>query len=325
MAEAPVAAASAGPAAGAPPAAAGPVAGARPAEASPAAGAWLAPATGALLAFGAWAVVPRALGPDSSSVDVQLAAAVGLVPILALLARGTTFRGPARRGSALAAGAGTLTAVGNLLYYAALARGGAASVLAPLTALYPVVTVVLSVPLLRERLAWAQAAGLALALVAMGLFAVEGPLDFGPGAVLPVLCIVAWGLSAIGQKMSVRTVSPRQSSFLYLSASLPVSVALWALGGGGAGSSGRDLGIGALLGLLLGVGNVCLAQAYGRAGKASVVTTFSALYWVIAVPVGVLVFGERLDVRKALALVLAIAATVFLAREGDPSRRGAHG
>ncbi|MEQ9349589.1 MAG: EamA family transporter, partial [Alphaproteobacteria bacterium] len=66
-------------------------------------------------------------------------------------------------------------ALGLLLFYLALELGKAA-VIVPLTALYPVVAVLLSVLFLGERLTWVQWSGLVLALAGI-LLLVSGPVE----------------------------------------------------------------------------------------------------------------------------------------------------
>jgi len=51
----------------------------------------------------------------------------------------------------------------------ALSSGGKASIVVPMTALYPVITIVLSVAILREQITPVHGAGVALALVAVVL------------------------------------------------------------------------------------------------------------------------------------------------------------
>lgn len=75
----------------------------------------------------------------------------------------------ASRGLAAALGAGICMAFGLLYFFKVLAEGVAADVVVPLTALYPLVTVILSWTLLREGLSLRQLAGLALALPAVWL------------------------------------------------------------------------------------------------------------------------------------------------------------
>jgi transporter family protein len=62
-----------------------------------------------------------------------------------------------------------LGGTGNIAFFHALGMGGKASIVSPVTALFPVVTVILAVTLLHERVGTAQKVGLALALVAIYL------------------------------------------------------------------------------------------------------------------------------------------------------------
>jgi transporter family protein len=64
---------------------------------------------------------------------------------------------------------GLLNALGAWALFAALKRGGKASIVAPLTALYPVVVIVLVPPLLHESVTPLQWAGVACSLVAVVL------------------------------------------------------------------------------------------------------------------------------------------------------------
>ena len=67
-------------------------------------------------------------------------------------------------------GSGALSACANLAFLLAV-RSGELAIVAVITALYPVVTVVLARVLLRERLHPAQIAGLAAAALAVSLLA----------------------------------------------------------------------------------------------------------------------------------------------------------
>ncbi|RLI34314.1 hypothetical protein DRO53_03885 [Candidatus Bathyarchaeota archaeon] len=62
--------------------------------------------------------------------------------------------------------AGTIGSLGTISFYTALSLGKA-SIIVPLTALYPVVTVILSVLFLHETLTVKQALGVALAIAAI--------------------------------------------------------------------------------------------------------------------------------------------------------------
>ena len=82
--------------------------------------------------------------------------------------------------------AGLLVGVGNLVFYQMMSQGGKASTVTPLTSMYPLVTVLLAVPLLGERMNAIQTVGVLLALFAIYLFNVGREADF----------ISAWRLCA---------------------------------------------------------------------------------------------------------------------------------
>lgn len=69
-------------------------------------------------------------------------------------------------GTSCAVLAGFAGSMGDLALYAALRQGGKSSILIPLTALAPAITVVMVVALLREKLRVRHAIGVALAIVA---------------------------------------------------------------------------------------------------------------------------------------------------------------
>jgi transporter family protein len=61
---------------------------------------------------------------------------------------------------------GVFTGLGLLAYYAALAKGKA-SIVGPVTALFPLLTVLLALLILRERMNRVQIAGMVLALASI--------------------------------------------------------------------------------------------------------------------------------------------------------------
>ncbi|MFO1499836.1 MAG: EamA family transporter [Verrucomicrobiota bacterium] len=73
------------------------------------------------------------------------------------------------------------------------------------------------------------------------------------------------------------------------------------------------------LGLLFGLGNLTLIAAYAGGGKASVVTPLSSLYSVVTIPIAVWTLGERISLREASGILLALAAVVALCWEKPPS------
>lgn len=133
---------------------------------------WLSILTMAL--WGAWGIQSKLIMETMTPLANQIVFVLGLVPpvIWCLLAQpqiAATLSGDRRVGAVYAFVTGILGAVGNIAFFIALARGGPASIVVPLTSLFPLVTVVLAAVWLRERIGRAQIAGLGFALVAIVL------------------------------------------------------------------------------------------------------------------------------------------------------------
>ena len=133
---------------------------------------WLAFSLLTILIWGAWGAVSK-IASDGVDADTnQVFFTFGLLPLALLVGRsprvGARVEGK-RTGIGWAFLTGILGGTGNIAFFHALSLGGKASIVAPVTALFPVVTVILAVTLLHERVGNAQKAGLVLALIAIYL------------------------------------------------------------------------------------------------------------------------------------------------------------
>ena len=79
----------------------------------------------------------------------------------------------------LAVAGGTLNSLGAYTSFAALEKGGKASIVIPLCYLYPLLTIVLAIAFLHETLTRPQLFGIVLALVAAVLLSREAPGQTG--------------------------------------------------------------------------------------------------------------------------------------------------
>jgi transporter family protein len=130
---------------------------------------WLGFALLAVGLWGVWGFLGKVASQHLPAQQVYLLAITGhLVLGGYLLVGGVGAASWQPWGVGAALGAGIASAAGLLLFFEALARGPA-TVVVPLTALYPAITVVLSRVFLQEALTLRHLAGLALALVAAWL------------------------------------------------------------------------------------------------------------------------------------------------------------
>ena len=300
--------------------------------------AWLFFSVLAILLWGVWGALSKAASNAvPSPTDLQVISTVGVVPIALLLVFSPNFL---KRTGSLGAGVffGFLTglcgSVGNLALFASLASGGDASTVLPLSGVYPLVTVVLAVIILRERLNGIQLVGMGLALGALYLFnapqasgaPATGPGGTGGGAApwwrtlvapwmaLALVALVLYGIAGVTQKLATNHVSTELSTVCFALAFVPVALVTmwiepvnWSLRPGA-------VGLALLTGALISTGTLTLFAAY-RTGKASVVTAVTALYPALTVVLAVPLFDERIDARKVVAITLALGAGVALTFE----------
>jgi bacterial/archaeal transporter family protein len=134
---------------------------------------WLFWSLATILAWGAWGAVSKVASGGVDADTNQIFYTLGLIPlVLVVMLRSSRLgeKRPGRRtGIAWAFLTGILGGTGNIAFFHALVIGGKASIVVPATALFPLVTVILAVMLLHERVSAQQKIGLVLALGAIYL------------------------------------------------------------------------------------------------------------------------------------------------------------
>ena len=124
---------------------------------------WLIWAVLAVVCWGLWAITSKLIGEALTAGQSQALSTLGILPVIAVLAKaatGSRAKGPKGWGAALAAG--VAVCLGNVAYYHALKIGGKAATVVSITALYPLVTVLLAILVLNEKLSRVQVIGVAL-------------------------------------------------------------------------------------------------------------------------------------------------------------------
>lgn len=130
---------------------------------------WLRYALACMVLWGLWGILAKAAAGRMPAGDEQVLFTLGSVPVA--LAAWWRLGGKLeldRVGAGLGVLNGVCSAVGLVAYYGAMARGPA-SIVGSVTALFPLLTVLLAAAFLRERINRIQAAGVVLALAAIVL------------------------------------------------------------------------------------------------------------------------------------------------------------
>lgn len=279
--------------------------------------AWLTWALIALVSWGFWAVLSKLLGGALTAEQSQALSTFGFVPVVVPLAIscGRRILAASRAGLLLALAGGVVSCLGNIPYYAAVGRGEKFATVLSLAALAPLVTVLLAVLILRERLNRYQRLGLILAGAAIWLFNVsDGAGLLSPTVLVALMPITLWGLSGFLQKVATNHVSADAAALIYLGAFLPMGVYYgvsqpWPEGMTG-GTWVTVLG----LGFFLAFGNFAVLAAYGCHGKASVIAPMVNLFPVVSITIALLL-GERIGRRELAGIVVALIAVVALSWE----------
>ncbi len=132
---------------------------------------WLAPAVMALVLWGVWGMFQKLATNHMPPRNVYLVSALGaIIVVLVILTTGKLPLQLTAEGILFSVTAGICSSLGGLLFLHAVSKGEA-SVVITFTALYPVVTVILSFTMLREMITLKQGIGIVLALFSMVLLA----------------------------------------------------------------------------------------------------------------------------------------------------------
>jgi uncharacterized membrane protein len=282
---------------------------------------WLRWTVLALLSWGVWAVMAKLIGGALSGTHNQALSTLGILPVILALALSKKFSttGNRRRGILYALASGAVSCVGNVFYYDALNRGGKAATIVPLTALYPLVTILLAMLLLEERLNRIQLGGVLLSLIAIYLFNVQREEGFLSRWLVYALAPIAlWGAAGFLQKLSTNHISGELSTLWFLAAFIPFAVLFLAQEPLPAKIAFNTWALVIGQGFFLALGNFAILVAFASQGKASIITPLAALYPVVSVPIAIFLLGERIGAREAVGIFLALASVAALSCETRP-------
>src|SRR5688572_19115482 len=189
--------------------------------------AWLVYTLIAIVLWGGWGIVSKLAERELPPASIQVISTIGVVlPILLLLVSPRIRQGKSFFAGGLAAFCtGLCGSIGNLALLLSFKQGGEASVVLPLTSMFPLVTIVLAVLLLRERINLIQGLGIVMALIAFYFFGLyyAGATSARPGGqwmenmtkpwmMYAVVALVLWGIAAVLQKVATNRISTELST-----------------------------------------------------------------------------------------------------------------
>jgi drug/metabolite transporter (DMT)-like permease len=213
---------------------------------------------------------------------------------------------------------GLLGAGGQMILFHAVTLGPTYLIF-PIISLSPMVTIVLSYLILKERTGFLGTLGIILALIALPLFEYSTDShEEGYGFMwflLAIMVLLAWGLQAFYIKRANEEMNA-ESIFFYMMISglLLIPFALWMTDFSIAINFGpKGPWLAAAIQILNAIGALCLVYAF-RYGKAMVVSPLTnAGAPLITAVIAMILLGHMPNTFKIVAIVLAIVAAVLLA------------
>ena len=221
-----------------------------------------------------------------------------------------------KRSILLGSAVGLLGAGGQLLLFQAL-KEGPAYIIFPFISLYPVLTIFLSVLILKEKTSLLKWAGIGTALLAIYFLSYQEPgasdsrgyLWLG----LSLLVFAAWGLQAYVMKFSNETMKAESILFYMAVTALLLSPFAWFMTDFSQpinwGFKGPYLA--ALIHVLNSIGALMLVYAL-RYGKAIIVVPLTGLAPVITIILSLILYAVFPGLMLTIGLVLAVIAMFVL-------------
>ncbi|HOT96557.1 MAG TPA: DMT family transporter [bacterium] len=282
---------------------------------------WLVYALVTTLFWGVWGALIEL--PEKAGFPATLGYVVWaltmLVPVLVALTNIHWKVEWDRRSIALGAAAGFLGAGGQLILFQAL-RSGPAYLVFPFISLSPVITILMSYLLLRERASKRGWAGILLAMVAMPLLSYQpanSPVQGGLWIILALLVFFAWGIQAYVIKFANETMKA-ESIFFYMTVTglLLIPFALWMTDFSQPINWGlKGPWLAALIQILNAIGALTLVYAF-RHGKALIVSPLTnAVAPVITIILSLTLYRVIPHPLIVTGMILAIVAVFLMAIE----------
>jgi len=218
---------------------------------------------------------------------------------------------------------GFLGAGGQLILFTRALTQGPAYLIFPIISLSPVITILLSYLLLKERASKYGWLGIILAIIAIPLLSYRDPAQSTTGGYLwlifALLVFLAWGLQAYFMKLANQTMKA-ESIFFYMMVTgiLLVPLALLMTNFSQAINWGfRGPYLAALIQILNSIGALCLVYAF-RYGKAIIVSPMTnALAPVITVIISLAIYRVIPHWVIVMGMVFAIISAFLMALEDE--------
>ena len=288
---------------------------------------WFMYAVAAGLLWGIWGVVAKLISEEVNPFMNHLLFTIGMLGTLPLILKKCTRTSFNLRGIVWGCIAGCFAIAGNVAVYYAFKNGGQASIVIPVTNLYPLITIFIAVIAFKEKLNMVNIAGIFLAVPAILLLSGETLIFTDPEQLFKGItlngwllfslgAIFCWGIFSAVQKITTNHISADWSYAAFVFTSVIIALGFLIAGKIQFNIASQTFTFGALAGMLNGLGVLASFAAYRAEGKAAAVTTIAgALQPVFTIVLAMFFLKENLTDLEFLGIVLAVGGALLLSYE----------
>jgi len=286
---------------------------------------WLIYALATTITWGVWGAFSEIPVKrfDFPSTLVYVVWAISMIPCAIIALHNIHWKLDVRgRTVWLGMATGLLGAGGQLILFQAL-RQGPAYIIFPIVSLSPIVTILMSVIILKERVKGWSWLGIVLAIITLFCFAYQSG-DGNPAAkgygwlIMAILVFIAWGLQAFIMKVANNHSPDAESIFAYMAISglllIPASLSMTDFSQPiNYGFTGPYLTF--IIQILNAIGALYLVYAT-RYGKAMVVSPLAnACAPVLTVIISLVMYHTMPPAIQIIGIITAVASMLILSKE----------
>jgi len=288
---------------------------------------WFVYAVAAGLLWGIWGIVAKFISEDVNPYTNHFLFTVGMLFTLPFVLRKCTKSTFNMKGVLWGFLAGCFAIAGNIAVFYAFTLGGQASIVIPVTNLYPLVTILIAVLAFKEYLNIINVLGIFIAIPAILLLSGETLIFTDPAAffagiglnqwfLFSLAAIFCWGIFSALQKVATNHISSEWSYTAFVITAVSIALGFLVSGQIEFTVSNNTIALGAIAGMVNGLGVLASFAAYRAEGKAASVTTIAgSLQPVFTIVLALLLLKENLSSFELIGILLAIAGALLLSYE----------
>ena len=288
---------------------------------------WLLYTILAALSWALWGTLTKYVSGNMTPYSYQLLFTTGMLFSLPFFINKCKKEEVNSKGIILGIFTSTLAIIGNISVYQSFVLGGQASVVLPLTNLYPLITIVIALLIFKERLYLVNLVGIMIVVPAIMLLSGQSDIFYSPVYFFRSMGLKAWilfaflslllfGLFNASQKVVTNYLSAGWSYISFITASILVSVCFMVFGLVDFDFSPKTIGIGSMAGMFDGLGVLAIYAAYRARGKASQVSSIAtSIQQVFTICLAIIFLKETLTTPEYIGIALAILGSWFISLE----------